>query len=126
MQSVLDAAGGLSPDQIRGVRVRRGSGSQYTSGELGKAMSVLGIKVERIRVSTPQQNGRVGSFYNTLKRYYIHMHDFESFQDAEAWVPQAHRDYNASGVHSSIGRGGAARRVPQALRSNNKHGGGAR
>ena len=96
VQSALDAVEGLSPDQIRGIRVRCDNGSQYTSGEFRKAMSVLGIKVEHIWVSTPQQNGHVESFHNTLKRDYIHTHDFESFQDAEAWLPQAHRDYNAS------------------------------
>ena len=34
-------------------------------------------------------------------------------QDAEARLPQAHRDYNANRVH--LDRAGAARRVPQAL-----------
>ena len=125
VQSVLDAVEGLSPDQIRGIRVRCDNGSQYTSGEFRKAMSVLGIKVEHIWVSTPQQNGHVESFHNTLKRDYIHTHDFESFQDAEAWLLQAHRDYNANRVHSSIGW------VPpdEFLRlweRNNEEGGGAR
>ncbi len=125
VQSVLNAVEGLSPDQIRGIRVRCDNGSQYTSGEFRKAMSILGIKVEHIWVSTPQQNGHVESFHNTLKRDYIHTHDFESFQDAEAWLPQAHRDYNANRVHSSIGW------VPpdEFLRlweRNNKQGGGAR
>ena len=42
-------------------------------------MSVLGIKVERIRVSTPHQNGHVGSFHNTPKRGCIRTHHLESF-----------------------------------------------
>ena len=85
--------------------MRRGSGSQCTSGGLGKATSVLGIKAERIRVSTPQQNGHAGSSRNTPRRGCIRTRDLESFQDAEARPPQAHGDYNASRVHSSIGLG---------------------
>ena len=79
VQSVLDAAGGLPPDQIRGIRVRRGGGLQYTSGGLGKAMSILGIKAEHIRVGTPQQNGYAGSSRNTPRRGCIRTRDLESF-----------------------------------------------
>ena len=101
--SVLAAVEGLTPDQISGIRIRCDNGSQYTSGEFRKAMSVLGIKVEHIWVSTPQQNGHVESFHNTLKRDYVHTRDFESFQDAAAWLAVARKDYNANRVHSSIG-----------------------
>lgn len=104
MQSVLAAAGGLAPDQIRGIRTQCDGGSQCTSGELGKAMSVLGIKAERAWASTPQQSGHAGSFHNTPRRDYVHTHDFERLQYAEAWPPQAHRDYIANRIHSSIGR----------------------
>ena len=103
VQSVLAAVEGLTPDQISGIRIRCDNGSQYTSGEFRKAMSILGIKVEHIWVSTPQQNGHVESFHNTLKRDYVHTRDFESFQDAAAWLAVARKDYNANRVHSSIG-----------------------
>ena len=103
VQSVLAAVEGLTPDQMRGIRLRCDNGSQYTSREFRSAMGVLGIKIEHIWVSTPQQNGHVESFHNTLKRDYVHTHDFESFQEAEAWLLKAHKDYNGSRVHSSIG-----------------------
>ena len=48
MQSVLAAVEGMALDQISGIRIRCDNGSQYTSGEFRKAVSVLGIKVERI------------------------------------------------------------------------------
>lgn len=125
VQSVLAAVEGLSPDQIRGIRLRCDNGAQYTSREFRKAMDILGIKTEHIWVSTPQQNGHVESFHNTLKRDYVHTRDFESFQDAAAWLPTAHKDYNANRVHSSLGW------VPpdEFLRlweRNNREGGGAR
>ena len=44
VESVLAAVEGLSPDQIKWIRVRCNSGSQYTSGKFRKAMSVLGIR----------------------------------------------------------------------------------
>ena len=66
-------------------------------------MPVLGIRVEHIWASMPQQNGHVESFHNTLKRDYVHTRDFESFQGAAAWLAVARKDYNANRVHSSIG-----------------------
>ena len=67
--------------------MRCDNGSQYTSGEFRKAMPILGIKVDRIRVSTPQQSGHVESLHNALKHDYTHTHDFERLQDAEACCP---------------------------------------
>lgn len=104
VQSVLAAVKGLTPEQIRRIRLRCDNGPQYTSAEFRKAMAILGITVEHIWVSTPQQNGHVESFHNTLKRDYVHTRDFESFQEADAWLVEARRDYNANRVHSSIGR----------------------
>ena len=104
VQSVLAAVEGPTPDQISGIRMRCGNGSQYASGEFRNAMSVLGIRAEHIWASTPRQNGHVESFHNTLKRDYVHTRDFESFQDAAAWLAAARKDYNANRVHSSIGR----------------------
>ena len=67
-------------------------------------MGVLGITIEHIWVSTPQQNGHVESFHNALKRDYVRTRDFESFQEAKEWLAEAHKDYNANRVHTSIGR----------------------
>ena len=103
VQSVTEAVAGLPPEQVKGMRVRCDNGTQYKSREFRTAMKVLGLAVEHIWVSTPQQNGHVESFHNTLKRDYVRPHDFESFQDAEAHLARAIKDYNANRVHSSIG-----------------------
>ena len=95
----------------RGADARPGQRDSHTlrqrlpvqSGEFRKATSVLGIRVEHIWASTPQQNGHVESFHNTLKRDYVHTRDFESFQDAAAWLAVARKDYNANRARSSIG-----------------------
>ena len=44
-------------------------------------------------------------------------------QDAEARLPQAHRDYNADSVHTSIGRV-PPDEIPRLWERNNKQGGG--
>ena len=103
VQSVLAAVEEPAPDKISGIRIRCDSGSQYASSESREAMPVLGIKAEHIRANTPRQNSHVESFYNTLKRDYVHASDFESFQDAAAWLAGARKYYNANRVHSSIG-----------------------
>ena len=66
-------------------------------------MGVLGIEIERMWFSTPQQNCHVEPFHSTLKRGCVRERDFESFQDAAAWLPRAHKDYSANRVHSSLG-----------------------
>ena len=103
VQSVTEAVAGLPPEQVKDMRVRCDNGAQYKSGEFRAAMKVLGLAVEYIWVSTPQQNGHIESFHNTLKRDYVRPYDFESYQDAEAYLARAIRDYNGSRVHSSIG-----------------------
>ena len=103
VQSVTEAVAEIPPGRVEGARIRCDNGSQYRSGELRAAMKVLGLAVEYIWVSTPQQNGHIESFHNTLKRDYVRPYDFESFQDAEAYLAKAIRDYNANRVHSSIG-----------------------
>ena len=51
---------------------------------------------------TPQQNGHIESFHNTLKREYIWPHDFANYQEAEAVIAEAFRDYNQDRLHSAL------------------------
>ena len=103
VQSVTEVVAEIPPERVKGARIRCDNGSQYRSGEFRAAMKVLDLAVEYIWVSTPQQNGHIESFHNTLKRDYVRPHDFESFQDAEVHLAYAFKDYNANRVHSSIG-----------------------
>ena len=85
------------------MRLRCDNGLQHASAEFKEAMAILGITIEHILISTPQQNGHVESLHNALERGYVQARDFEG-QEAEAWLAEAHREYNANRVHSSIGR----------------------
>ena len=52
---------------------------------------------------TLEQNGHVKSFHKGLKKEYIWLHDFKTFQDVEAAISYVFEDYNQHMVHSVIG-----------------------
>ena len=84
------------------LTLRVDNGSQYRSREFVESMKVLGIKLEFIFVNTPEQNGHIESFHKTLKREYIWTNDFKDYQEAEATISDAFRDYNERRPHSSL------------------------
>ena len=59
--------------------VRTYNGTQYTSNDFRKAVSVFGIKHEFIWKHTPEQNGHVESFHKTLKKEYLWRHEFANY-----------------------------------------------
>ena len=65
-------------------------------------MKLLGIRSEYIQKHTPEDNGDIESFYNSLKTDYIWVNDLETFQDAENLMEYAFNDYNGVRPHSSI------------------------
>ena len=118
VQSVTEAVAGLPPEQVKGMRVRCNNGSQYKSGEFRAAMNVLGLVVEYIRAGTlspppRQQNGHIELLHNTPRRGYVRPYYLEIYQDAEARLARAARDYNANRV--TVDRVAASGRVLQAL-----------
>ena len=66
VQLVLKAtsSAGESPN----LRLRTDNDSQYGGREFKKAMQVLGIRHEFFWKHTPEQNGHVESFHETLKK----------------------------------------------------------
>ena len=65
-------------------------------------MKLLGIKSEYIQKHTPEDNGDIESFHNSLKTDYIWVNDLETFQDARKLMESAFTDYNTVRPHSSI------------------------
>ena len=63
---------------------------------------ILGIRSEYIQKHTPEDNGDIESFHNSLKTDYIWVNDLETFQDAENLMEHAFIDYNTVRTHSSI------------------------
>ncbi len=78
------------------------NGFQYAGKRFRKAASRLGIRPKFIWKSTPQQNGHIEAFHGTFKREYIWPHDFANYQQAEAVMAEAFRDYNRNRLHSAL------------------------
>ena len=70
VESIVEAVAVAKPD-CTGLTFQCDNGSQYTSKNFRKAISHLGIKMKYIWIHTPQQNGHIESFHNTLKQEYI-------------------------------------------------------
>lgn len=84
------------------LTLRVDNGSQYRSREFTESMKALGLRLEFIFVNTPEQNGHIESFHKTLKREYIWSRDFRDYQEAEAAIQDAFKDYNERRPHSSL------------------------
>ena len=85
-----------------GLTLRVDNGPQYGSKLFRKAMKLLGIRLEYIQKQTPEDNGDIESFHNSLKTDYIWPNDLETFEDAEKLMEYAFNDYNTVRPHSSI------------------------
>ena len=85
-----------------GLILRTDNGPQYIFHEFRNSMKLPGIKLEYIQKHTPEDNGDIESFHNSLKTDYIWVNDLETFQDAENLMEHAFIDYNTVRPHSSI------------------------
>ena len=65
-------------------------------------MKILGIRPKYIRKHTPEDNGDIESFHNSIKTDYMWPKDLETFEDAENMMEYAFKDYNSVKPHSSI------------------------
>ena len=97
--AVLLAFNGSVPE---GLVLRTDNGPQYISKEFRSAMKLLGIKLEYIQKHTPEDNGDIESFHNSIKTDYIWPNEFRNFNDASIEIEKAFTDYNECRPHSSI------------------------
>lgn len=79
IQVVLNAISSSGADPKKLV-LHAGNGSQYRSRKFTDYIRLLGMCLEFMAVYTPEQNGHVESFHKTLKKEYLWMHDFASYQ----------------------------------------------
>jgi putative transposase len=84
------------------LALRIDNGSQYRSREFNYSMKAIGIKLEFIFVNTPEQNGHIESFQKTIKKEYLWSNDIKDYQEVEAVICDAFRDYNEEVPHSSL------------------------
>ena len=73
--------------------LRTDNGPQYISREFRESVKLLGIRSEYIQKHTPEDNGDIESFHNSLKTDYIWVSDLETFQDAKRLMESAFTDY---------------------------------
>jgi transposase InsO family protein len=97
--AVLLAFNGTVPEDLV---LRTDNGPQYISKEFRNAMKLLGIKLEYIQKHTPEDNGDIESFHNSIKTDYIWPNEFRNFNDASIEIEKAFYDYNECRPHSSI------------------------
>ncbi|MCL5888646.1 MAG: hypothetical protein M1597_01635 [Candidatus Thermoplasmatota archaeon] len=71
--AVLIAFNGSVP---KGLVLRTDNGPQYISSEFRHAMKLLSIKVEYIQKHTPEDNGDIESFHNSIKTDYNWPNEF--------------------------------------------------
>lgn len=76
-----------------GLTLQVDNGTQYVNREFRSSAAVLGINLEYIYVSTPEQNGHVESFHKTLKKEYVWSREFAYIHEAKA-LDAAFEDYN--------------------------------
>jgi transposase InsO family protein len=82
--------------------LRTENGPQYISGEFRSSMKIMNIGQEYIQKHTPEENGDIESFHNSLKTDYIWISDIETFDDAVKLMEYAFNDYNRVRPHSSV------------------------
>ena len=97
--AVLLAFNGSVP---KGLVLRTDNGPQYISKEFRNAMKLLGIKLEYTQKHTPEDNGNIDLFHNSIKTDYIWPNEFRNFNDASMEIEKAFSDYNECRSHSSI------------------------
>lgn len=121
--AVLMAFNGSVP---KGLVLRTDNGPQYISQEFRSAMKLLGIRVEYIQKHTPENNGDIESFHNSIKTDYIWPNEFRDFHEASIAIEKAFSDYNelrphfihwlssSKGVQKEVpGRSGIQGKIPE-------------
>ena len=85
---------------LNNLVLRTDNGPQYIAKSFKEIVRLLNIPYEYIEKQTPEDNGDIESFHNSLKTDYIWLNDLESYEDAKELMEYASKDYRP---HSSIG-----------------------
>lgn len=84
------------------VKIRTDNGSQFIAKEFREHLIKSAIANEYIRPATPQQNGHIESFHNTLTRLVCHKYSFEDIYQAQAVLERFVEVYNEKRIMKSI------------------------
>ena len=79
-------------------------GVQYCSREYTDLLKFHGVRISMSSLGSPWQNGRVESFFKTLKNNEVYLKDYKNIYEAKANLFKFIDDvYNAKRLHSSLG-----------------------
>ena len=97
--AVLRSFEGEAPE---GIILRTDNGPQYNSQQFRSSMNLLSKALEYIKKHTPEDNGDIESFHNSIKTDYIWPLEFRDYGEASVAIENAFKDYNEFRPHSSI------------------------
>jgi transposase InsO family protein len=75
---------------------------QYQPGNFRRAMKPLGMKLDYMQKHTPEDNGNIESFHNSIKTDHIWSNEFADIYEALKMVEYAFNHYNQTRPHSSV------------------------
>ena len=79
-------------------------GVQYASAAYVARLEGAGARLSMPAVGNPYDNAKAESFFKTLKREEVYLHEYRTFQEAEANLGRFIEDvYNRKRLHSSLG-----------------------
>ena len=65
-------------------------------------LNLMGINHEYIERETPEENGDIESFHNSIKTDYIWINEINNFNDGKIIIENAFYDYNNIRPHSTL------------------------
>ncbi len=84
-----------------GLILRTDNGPQFIARQFRSSMNLLAIHLEYIKKHTPEDNGNIESFHNSIKTDYIWPFEFKDYREASSAMDNAFTDYNETRPHSS-------------------------
>jgi putative transposase len=79
-------------------------GVQYASAEYVARLESAGARLSMSATGNPYHNAKAESFFKTLKREEVYLHEYRTFQEAEANLGRFIEDvYNRKRLHSRLG-----------------------
>lgn len=79
-------------------------GVQYASHRYVRRLETIDAQISMAAIGSPYQNAMAESFFATLKREEVHLHEYRTFAEAEANLERFLDEvYNHKRLHSSLG-----------------------
>ena len=86
-----------------GLRLRSDNGSIFLARHYLSCTGGWGIEQEHTPGYSPEWNGVIERFFRTLKQECVWLHEFSSFEEAEAVITRWIHAYNHERLHSALG-----------------------